>query len=289
MSITGEYRSHTCGDLRVSHVGQHVKLSGWVYRKRDHGQLVFLDLRDHYGVTQCVLTSTSGAYDQLQSLKLESVITVEGTVAAREPENVYIGSRPARSSFTSTRSRCSPPRRRCRSSWLGRHSGGAATTLQVSRSATGEAHANIVLRSRVISTFAADDRRRVPRICHSDPDIELAGRRARLPRAQPHSPGIVLCAAAGAAAVQAAADGGGIRSILPDCSLFPGRRRQSRSIAWRVLSAGRRDVVRHPGGGVSRDRARHDRNVQATSSWPTDGGAVSTDSVCARARTVRHR
>ena len=89
MSITGEYRSHTCGDLRVSHVGQHVKLSGWVYRKRDHGQLVFLDLRDHYGVTQCVLTSTSGAYDQLQSLKLESVITVEGTVAAREPENVY--------------------------------------------------------------------------------------------------------------------------------------------------------------------------------------------------------
>jgi aspartyl-tRNA synthetase len=89
MSITGEYRSHTCGDLRVSHVGQHVKLSGWVYRKRDHGQLVFLDLRDHYGVTQCVLTATSGGYDQLQSLKLESVITVEGTVAAREPENVY--------------------------------------------------------------------------------------------------------------------------------------------------------------------------------------------------------
>ncbi len=88
MSIIGIYRSHSCGDLRPSHVGQTVTLSGWVFRKRDHGQLVFLDLRDHYGVTQCVLTPTSPAYAQLDGLKLESVITVVGTVAARDTVNV---------------------------------------------------------------------------------------------------------------------------------------------------------------------------------------------------------
>ena len=82
------YRSHTCGVLRASHVGERVRLAGWVHRKRDHGQLLFVDLRDHYGITQCVVASDAPAFTALESVKLESVITVVGDVVARSPETV---------------------------------------------------------------------------------------------------------------------------------------------------------------------------------------------------------
>ncbi len=78
------YRSHSCGDLRASHVGQTVKLSGWVHRTRDHGQLVFLDLRDHYGITQCVAESNHPLFETLTHLRNESVVTIEGKVVARD-------------------------------------------------------------------------------------------------------------------------------------------------------------------------------------------------------------
>lgn len=81
------YRTHTCNDLRDSDVGQEVRLSGWVHRVRDHGQLAFLDLRDHYGITQCV-SDTPGMFEQLQKLKPESVVTVTGKVNARAKEAV---------------------------------------------------------------------------------------------------------------------------------------------------------------------------------------------------------
>ena len=78
-----QFRSHNCGELRHSHVGDTVKLSGWIHRKRDHGQLLFIDLRDHYGLTQCVIDSDSPFFQKLEGLKLESVITVTGKVIAR--------------------------------------------------------------------------------------------------------------------------------------------------------------------------------------------------------------
>jgi aspartyl-tRNA synthetase len=78
------YRTHTCNDLRAAHVGQAVRLSGWVHRVRDHGQLLFIDLRDHYGITQCVVNATSPMFDAAQKLKNESVITVTGSVVARD-------------------------------------------------------------------------------------------------------------------------------------------------------------------------------------------------------------
>jgi len=78
------YRSHTCNELRAAHVGQASRLSGWVHRVRDHGQLLFIDLRDHYGITQCVINSASPIFDAAQKLKNESVITVSGTVVARD-------------------------------------------------------------------------------------------------------------------------------------------------------------------------------------------------------------
>ena len=105
-----------------------------------------------------------------------------------------------------------------------------------------------MLRSRVIASI----RRRMhgaglPGIPDADPDVELARGRARLPRAEPHSSGEVLRAAAGAAAVQAAPDGGGLRPLLPDRAVLPRRGRARRSVARRVLPARRRDVVRHAG------------------------------------------
>jgi aspartyl-tRNA synthetase len=82
------YRSHTCNELRSSHVGSAARLSGWVHRKRDHGQLLFIDLRDHYGITQCVIASNSPLFERANALKLESVIRIDGTVVARTPETV---------------------------------------------------------------------------------------------------------------------------------------------------------------------------------------------------------
>src|SRR5437763_17215730 len=82
------YRTHTCGALRLGDAGATVRLSGWVHRKRDHGQLLFVDLRDHYGLTQCVIDSSSPLFKTADALRVESVITVTGTVAARSPETV---------------------------------------------------------------------------------------------------------------------------------------------------------------------------------------------------------
>ena len=82
------YRTHTCNDLRAADAGKEVRLSGWVHRVRDHGQLAFLDLRDHYGITQIVADSTGGLFDGLSKLKNESVVTVTGKVVARSAEAI---------------------------------------------------------------------------------------------------------------------------------------------------------------------------------------------------------
>ena len=82
------YRTHTCGQLRVSDAGSTVRLSGWVHRKRDHGNLLFVDLRDHYGLTQCVLDVSSPVFPALEKARPESVVTVTGKVVTRSPETV---------------------------------------------------------------------------------------------------------------------------------------------------------------------------------------------------------
>lgn len=80
------YRTHTCGQLRLEHVGQTVRLSGWVNRKRDHGGLLFIDLRDHYGMTQCVIDMSSPLMNVVEHVKNESVVTITGKVVARPDE-----------------------------------------------------------------------------------------------------------------------------------------------------------------------------------------------------------
>lgn len=82
------YRSHTCGALAQADVGQNVRLSGWVHRKRDHGGVLFIDLRDHYGITQIVADSDSAALAILEAARTESVITIDGEVKARSASTI---------------------------------------------------------------------------------------------------------------------------------------------------------------------------------------------------------
>ncbi|WP_225204523.1 aspartate--tRNA ligase [Novosphingobium huizhouense] len=82
------YRSHTCGALVRGDVGQAVRLSGWVHRKRDHGGVLFVDLRDHYGITQIVADSDSPALSVLEGVRVESVVTIEGEVKARNEATI---------------------------------------------------------------------------------------------------------------------------------------------------------------------------------------------------------
>ena len=82
------YRTHTCGALRLADAGWPARLSGWVHRKRDHGQLLFIDLRDHYGITQCVIDVSSPLFAAADALRLESVLTLTGRVTARSPDTI---------------------------------------------------------------------------------------------------------------------------------------------------------------------------------------------------------
>jgi aspartyl-tRNA synthetase len=82
------YRTHNCAQLRAADVGQTVRLSGWVHKKRDHGDLVFVDLRDHYGITQIVTEVDGPAFAVIEGLRSESVVTITGEVVARAAEAV---------------------------------------------------------------------------------------------------------------------------------------------------------------------------------------------------------
>ena len=82
------YRTHTCADLRKDHVDQSVRISGWVHRKRDHGGLLFIDLRDHFGLTQCVIEPDSPLFKKAESIRAESVLCVTGPVVARTAETI---------------------------------------------------------------------------------------------------------------------------------------------------------------------------------------------------------
>ncbi len=88
MTTMHAYRTHTCAALSKDNVGDTVRLSGWIHRKRDHGGVLFIDLRDHYGITQIVADSDSAALPVLEGLRLESVVTIDGVVKARNDATV---------------------------------------------------------------------------------------------------------------------------------------------------------------------------------------------------------
>ena len=83
-----EYRTHNCAALRAADVGRPARLSGWVHAKRDHGGLLFIDLRDHYGMVQLVFPAGSAAFEIAEETRPESVITATGEVVRREGATV---------------------------------------------------------------------------------------------------------------------------------------------------------------------------------------------------------
>ena len=82
------YRTHTCGELRKSDVGKNVRVSGWIHSVRDHGGVIFIDLRDHYGLTQVVVDPQQSFYQALDKWRVETVVQFDGEVLARTPETV---------------------------------------------------------------------------------------------------------------------------------------------------------------------------------------------------------
>ena len=82
------YRSHNCGELNKKATGSTVKISGWLHKKRDHGNLLFLDIRDNYGITQCVIDQSNKLFKQLEKTSLETVLLIEGDVVERSKDTI---------------------------------------------------------------------------------------------------------------------------------------------------------------------------------------------------------
>ena len=229
------YRTHNCGQLRESDVGARVKLSGWVHRKRDHGGVLFVDLRDHYGLTQIVARAGSEPLAILEHLRAESVVTIEGeVVAARargdQPEPADRRDRGRR------RQRHRPVRRRGAAAAGGRRGRNiprisACATAISTCGASGCTPISCCAR-KVISSI----RRRMidqgftefqtPILTASSPE----GARDYLVPSRVH-PGQILRAPAGAADVQAADHGRRLRPLFPDRALLPRRGRPRRPLA----------------------------------------------------------
>ena len=83
-----KYRSHNCNELRKKDVGEEITLSGWINKKRDHGNLLFLDLRDHYGITQCIIDKDNPSFSEIEKIQLETVIKINGKVVNRSNETI---------------------------------------------------------------------------------------------------------------------------------------------------------------------------------------------------------
>ncbi len=257
-----------------------VRLSGWVHRKRDHGNLLFIDLRDHYGITQCVDRHLEPAvHGGRGGPRSESVVTVTGKVVrapARDgqPQAADRRGRAADRGLHAAvdrRAAAAPghQRRGCR-----RGDAPAATASSIC--AARSIHRNIVLRSQVIASI----RRRMieqgftefqtPILTSSSPEGARdflvpsrlhPGKFYALPQAPQQFKQLLMVA--------------GLRPLFPDRALLPRRGQPRRPLAGRVLSARFRDALRDPGGRVRRDRAGAARRVRGVRRRPQgDAGAV---------------
>jgi aspartyl-tRNA synthetase len=217
------FRTHTCADLRQAHAGETVRLSGWVHAKRDHGGLLFIDLRDHFGLTQCVIDMEGALFPAVEGVRVESVVTVTGTVIERTAETVNpdlpTGTVEVRIEDFAVESPADVlPMQVNSTSDYGEDIRLRYRFLDLRRD---KLHRNILLRANVISSI----RRRMTDqgfIEFQTPILTASRPKARATTwcrvAQPS--GQVLRAAAGAAAVQAAFDGVGLRRYFQIAPCF---------------------------------------------------------------------
>ena len=257
--MTNRYRTHTCDVLRPEHIGQTVRLAGWVHRKRDHGQLLFIDLRDHYGITQCVFTPDSAAFATAEAVRLESVISVSGKVIARTPENVNpalptgeveVVVDDARGAVDG-RDAAVPGRRHAGDS------GRAAAALPVPRSAAREdprEHRPAVARHLEHPPRMQEQgflEFQTPILTSSSPE----GARDYLVPSRVH-PGKFYALPQAPQQFKQLLMVAGLRSLLSDRALLPRRGRARRPVAGRVLPARRGDVLRRRRTTCSRRSSR---------------------------------
>src|SRR5216117_62414 len=254
------YRTHTCGELRAQHTSTTARLSGWVHRKRDHGGLLFIDLRDNYGLTQCVLKGSSPHLRTAEGLRLESVLTVTGTVVARAPEamnpKLPTGEIELAVEDLEPLSVAEPlPIQVSGDAEYPEETRLRHRFLDLRRE---KLHRNILLRSHVIASIrrrmiaAGFTEFQTPILTSSSPE----GARDYLVPSRVH-PGKFYA--------------------LPQA---PQQFKQLLMVAGRVLPARPRDVVRHPGGRVRGDRAGPPRRVRGIPSGVRgDTAAVPPDPV----------
>jgi lysyl-tRNA synthetase class II len=218
------YRTHKCNELRKSDVGQQVRLSGWIHRIRDHGGVLFIDLRDTYGLTQCVVDQDSPLLEAAGKWRNESVITVTGKVKARTPETVnakmptgeielYIDEAALQSPAAVV------PFQIAEDDGAGEDIRLRHRYLDLRRE---KMQRNIKLRNSVIFSL----RKRMwesglPGIPDAEPHRLIARRRARLSGAFAPASRQILRASAIAAAIQAAPDGRRFRPLFPGRALLP--------------------------------------------------------------------
>ena len=86
-----KYRTHKCNELRKEDLDKEIIISGWINKKRDHGNILFIDLRDNYGITQCIIDKENKNFEELEKIQLETVIKIQGKVIKRSSETVNIG------------------------------------------------------------------------------------------------------------------------------------------------------------------------------------------------------
>ena len=251
--------------LRAGDIGAEVRLSGWCHRIRDHGGVLFIDLRDHYGLTQVVADPDSPAFKIAETLRSEWVVRVDGKVR-RRPDGTDNPELPTGAVEIYVREiEVLGPAAELPMPVFGDQEYPEDIRLKYRflDLRRERLHNNIMLRGQIINSI----RRRMkeqgffefqtPILTASSPE----GARD-YPGAVAAASGKVLRAAAGAAAVQAADHGVGLRPLFPDRALLPRRGRARRPLAGRILSARSGNEFRHPGRRVRRCRAGDPRRVR---------------------------
>ncbi len=281
-----------CGALRPDQIGSTVRLSGWCHRIRDHGGVLFIDLRDHYGLTQVVADPDSPAFKTAEKLRSEWVVRVDGLVRRRPGSTENPDLPTGAVEVFATEIEVLGPAGELPMPVFGDQEYPEDIRLKYRflDLRRERLHRNIMKRGAIIDSL----RRRMkeqgffefqtPILTASSPE---GARDFLVPSRHPSRQ--VLRAAAGAAAVQAAHHGVGLRPLFPDRAVLSRRGRPRRPLARRVLPARHRDELRHPGGRVRGGRAGAARRVRGIRRRQAGDAEVSAASPTPRRCAVRHR